>query len=809
MIKLSIACGRSATAKLWKNRTITWPELVERLHTPQVTHETYADYMAMTKTEQGRIKDVGGYVCGYLNNGRRRRSDVMFRSALTLDLDFAPADFWTLFTLLYDCAAVLHSTHKHSPQEPRFRLIVPLDRDVTPDEYVAIARRVAGSSGIDYFDPTTFDVNRLMYWPSVSKDGAWAFEEQRGEPLCADEVLATYRNWHDVSEWDFGAQETERIVQERKEKQEDPTSKENMVGYFCRAYDIYRAIEEFLPDVYELAGEERYTYLRGTTTGGLVVYDGMFAYSYHGTDPASGELCNAFDLVRIHKFGHLDGDSTARTQDRKSYKAMLDFCRGLKPVKQEVARAVARDFSEYDMAGTQPGQPEAVKDGETVENDEAAEDWRSSLDLTKSGGFESSARNVSLILRHDPLLADKFCADLFSGWELVRAPLPWHKDTGGTYPRPLRDLDYAGLRNYIERKYGIVSPQKIDDALALELERNAIHPVRDYLNGLTWDGTPRIERLLVDCFDAEDNDYTREASCKWMVAAVARVMTPGCKYDTVITLAGAEGTRKSSFFRKLGLAWFTDSLTTVVGKEAYEQIRGRWVVELPELSAFSKAESEQIKGYLSKTEDTFRPAYGRKVVVYKRQNVFAATSNDPTFLRDQVGNRRFWPVDVRLEAKTGGRLDPMSDEFDALIPQLWAEAVSMWRAGEPLLLSNAAERIADGVRMDHVDQDARRGMVEAFLDGDVPLGWDDKDLDFRRMWLSDPEGFRCDELHRRTRVCLAEIWCECFGKRREDFTPRESRGLAAIMAALPGWRPIGSRKTKIYGSQKCYGRVEQ
>lgn len=819
MIKLSIATAHTAGARSWKNRTITWPEFVERLKQPKRTGETYAEYVAMTKPEQGRIKDAGGYVCGYLNGGRRTKSAVMCRSALTLDLDFAPLDFWLIFTLQLGCAAVLHSTHKHSSSTPRFRLVIPLDREVTPDEYVAVARKVASWLRIDYFDPTTFDVNRLMFWPTVARDGEWVFEEQAGEPLCADEVLSAYRDWRDVSEWAFASSVAERIAAERGRKQQDPTTKNNIVGYFCQAYDIHQAIEEFLPEVYEPAGEGRYTYLQGSTAAGLVTYDDLFAYSHHGTDPASGELCNAFDLVRIHKFGHLDGDSApdAKTTGKKSYKAMTEFCQGLKPVKRVIAQNITRDFEEYSEAeGAEPSAPvgsapvKATAAGELPNGD----DWRDALDVNKTGGYESTARNATLILRNDPHLSGRVCADLFSGRELVTAPLPWHKDKDkdkdeALYPRPLCDLDYAGLRNYIERVYNISSPQKIDDALMLELERNSFHPVREWLYSLRWDGVPRIETLLVECFDAEDNLYTREVSRKWMVAAVARVMDPGCKYDTVITLVGEEGTRKSSFFRKLGGRWFSDSLTTVAGKEAFEQIAGRWIVEVAELSAMSKAESELIKYFLSKQTDTYRPAYGRKVVEYKRQCVFAATSNNRTFLRDQDGNRRFWPIDVRLDAKTGGRLDPMSDEFDALIPLLWAEAVSMWRAGEPLILSNAAERIADEVRMNHVESDARRGMVEAFLDTEVPAGWDDQGLEFRRTWLADPEGFRTGgKTFRRSRVCLAEIWCECFGKRREDLTPKESRALAGIMRSLPGWtlRPTTTR-FKPYGPQKYYERT--
>lgn len=813
MIKIAVAIGHSAESKTWKNRSFTWEAFTGKLRDARVTHERYSDYMAMPKAEQSRIKDVGGYVCGYLNGGRRGKANVMYRSALTLDLDFAPYSFWDTFVLLWECAAVLHSTHKHSKETPRYRLIIPLDREVTPDEYVAIARKVASVLGIEYFDPTTFDTNRLMFWPSVSKDGEYIFEEQQGEPLCADAVLKQYRNWKDISEWAFSEKVAEQVHAERGRKQEDPLVKNNIVGFFCNAYDIHTAISEFLPDVYEPAGEGRYTYVQGSTASGLVTYDDVFAYSHHGTDPASGELCNAFDLVRIHKFG--DADEAGKIS--KSYKLMSDFCRTLGPVKKEIAQNVVRDFSEYiekepDFDDDPYERELRTKQGKRKANaagdaPESSEDWLELMDVDKFNKYENSAHNITLVLRNDQHLAGRLRRDLFSHKKFTVDAFPWQGETD-TYPRVLCDTDYSGIRNYIERRYRITSPPKIDDAIDLELNRNSFHPVRDYFDSLTWDGIARIDTLLIDCFNASDNAYTREVSRKWLVAAVARVMEPGCKFDTVITLVGEEGTRKSSFFRKLGREWFSDSFTTVNGKEAYEQLLGKLIIEIAEMSAFDKAESVQIKHFITKQTDSFRPAYGREIKDYPRQCVFTATSNNRTFLRDQEGNRRFWPIDVRLKAKTSGRLDPMSRKFDDMIPQIWAEAVTLWRLGEPLILSNEAELIADAERAGHVEQDARKGMIEEYLNLEVPAGWEDMPLEVRQGYLSDPDAYKGRkkiELHKRKHVCTAEIWCECFGKKKEDLNRRNSMELNSIMRTMPGWtQRTNMYYFPIYGSQRYY-----
>ena len=345
MIKLAIAVGRGANAKSsWKNRVFTWSDFLKKIENTHYTHESVNEYLTFQKPEQDKIKDVGGYVAGYLNNGRRRIEDVMIRSALTLDLDFAPYDIFDDITLLWGCALAIHSTHKHRPDNPRYRLIVPLDREVTPDEYVAIARKFAASINIEYFDPTTFDVNRLMFWPSTSKDGEYIFEYQDGPALSADKILGLYRNWRDISEWSFAESVINKVNKERGKRQENPLLKNNIVGYFCEAYDIHEAIAEFLPDKYEIAdNDDRYTYLLGSCSAGLVTYDDIFAYSHHGTDPATGQLCNAFDLVRIHKFSELDAEDSIS----RSYKAMSEFARNLAPVKRVAAKSIVKDFDEF------------------------------------------------------------------------------------------------------------------------------------------------------------------------------------------------------------------------------------------------------------------------------------------------------------------------------------------------------------------------------------------------------------------------------------------------------------------------------
>ncbi|MFA9212971.1 MAG: hypothetical protein ACEQSR_03890 [Candidatus Methylacidiphilales bacterium] len=208
----------------WRNKEMLWSELVEKLSETHYTAETHAEYLAAKKPRQDEIKDVGGFCGGFLTGGRRKASNVLHRQLLTLDIDFGNTSFWEDLTLIYGAAAVVYSTHKHSPDSPRLRLIMPLDRPVRPDEYEAIARRIAGVLNIELFDPTTFQPERLMYWPSTSKEAVYEFQYQDGVWLNADEILATYRDWQDSSEWPV-SKRVDKILQRSMQKQGDPLEK--------------------------------------------------------------------------------------------------------------------------------------------------------------------------------------------------------------------------------------------------------------------------------------------------------------------------------------------------------------------------------------------------------------------------------------------------------------------------------------------------------------------------------------------------------------------------------------------------------
>jgi putative DNA primase/helicase len=791
---LDIAVGRSRRETNWKNKEMTWSALLERLVKTHYTAETHSEYLSAKKIRQDEIKDIGGFVGGYLSSGRRKAASVVHRRLLTLDLDFAEAGSWEDFKLLYGNAAAIYSTHKHSPELPRLRLLIPLDRDVARDEYVAIARRVAGELDIEVFDPTTYQPERLMYWPSTSKDGEYEFNYQDGPWLCADRVLASYRDWRDSSEWPMSERESSIPLRAIK-KQGDPLEKPGVIGAFCRTYTIAEAIDKFLQDVYEPCDTDgRYSFKEGSTAAGLVIYEDKYAYSHHGTDPISGKLCNAFDLVRLHKYGLKDEDAREDTPGNKmpSYTEMIEFAMKDPEVRKTVG---AEKFAETKGDFTEFLEVEVIEQENT--------DWTAELDMDKKGHYYSTVNNVVLILKNDPKLKDRFALDAFEHREIALKNLPWRKVTKET--RCLTDKDDAALRYYIEKNYGISGIQKINDGFSVLLIDKTFHPVRDYLDSLEWDGEERVASLFIDYLGAADIEYTRAVTLKALVAAVARIFEPGTKFDNLLTLVGPQGIGKSTLLRKLGQAWFSDSFSFhMIGKkESIEQLQGVWIVEIGELAGMKNAELESVKHFMSKTDDRYRVAFGKRVENFPRQCVFFPSSNNRDFLRDYTGNRRFWPVDM-YETKP---VKSVFTDLDSEVNNLWAEAVYLYKHGESLHLSDELEKQAYDVQGEHREQDERTGIIQRYLDTLLPDNWKDLNVYDRRSFLQG-EGLQKEGTVKREKVCAAEIWCEALNGVHKEMSSFNTKFIHDIMRTMKGWEII-KNKTRFgtYGMLKGYHRV--
>lgn len=793
-----ISVGHHRKDKQWKQQKFTWSELVTRLSQTVRTAESYKEYITLDKDRQSEIKDVGGFVGGTITGGRRLSRNIQTRSLITLDVDYDTKDFWDTYQMFYSNAACLYSTHKHSAEHPRLRLVIPLDRDVFPEQYQAIARRIAGHLNIEVFDDTTFQPERLMYWPSCPRDAHPFFRYQDGPVLSANSVLRTYRDWKDTSQWPTSSRVSE-MVKRSAEKQGDPLVKPGVIGAFCRTYGIAEAITEFLDDVYEETDkEDRYTYVHGSTAAGLILYEDKFAYSHHGTDPISGKLCNAFDLVRVHKFGKDDEgcDPTTPINKRPSFIAMSEFAVKDKAVSKELSLA------RLEEAGYVFGKEEGEEGPDPLEMD-----WLEDLTKDKNGNIRATSENVYLILKHDPVYKGCFAFNAFEMRECAMRDLPWRdiKKSG----EPLTDKDDSVLRSDIEKIYGISGVQRIADAFNKLMVETSYHPVREYLHGLTWDGKPRIDKLLIEYFGAQDDLWTRTTIRKTLIGAVARVMEPGCEFHNMLVLVGPQGKGKSQFFKRLGGPWFSDTFGPLDNlKMAMEQLQGSWIIEIGELAGFHKSTVETIKHFVSKSEDRFREAYGKRVSNFLRQCIFVGTTNKEDFLNDASGDRRFWPVKIQVETPTK---DVFKDLTAGEVRQIWAEAVKIYTAGESVVLPRNVEVLGVEIKQQHTEIDDREGVISAFLESKLPAKWSKMTIDERRGWV-DP-GPYAGEVDKKegvleiNRISVMEIWSEVFGLKRNDYTIYKAKFIKDYFERRQGEWTKTMNRTRWHGLQRGYTRV--
>lgn len=787
-----ISVGRSRTETAWMNKTVTWATLAARLKNCKRTAESVSDYKAMSRPQKGKAKDTGGFVGGPIDGGRRKGDSIICRSLVTLDIDYGQTDTPDIVAdVLYDTAWCLYSTHSHTPETPRFRLVIPLSRDVTPDEYIPIARRIAEQIDIDIFDSSTYEPSRLMYWPSCPRDGEYVYRCSGADtPLDADEILASYNDWRNVAEWPMDKR-TMRLVHGTGAKQEDPLTKPGSIGAFCRVYGITEAIEFFLPDVYEkTAHDDRYTFIGGTTAAGLVIYEDKYAYSHHGTDPCCEKLCNAFDLVRIHKFGELDQDSDINTPVAKlpSFVAMERFVREDPKVSGQMAKEKLHELNE---------EFKDIPDDET--------DWIEQMQMDeRRKNFLASPFNFGLIIRNDPRLKGAARRDLFRARDIVVQDLPWRSKDIDPY---WTNSDDNGLIDFMSEHYSLTGKTAILDAFDLAVSQDCYHPVRDYLKTLKWDGTPRLDTLLSDYLGAVDCELVRAMTRKHFVAAVARVMRPGIKYDYILTLIGPEGLGKTSLIRTLARDWFDNSISSIDGKDAMEQIRGKWLVEMGELTNYKNSTSEAYKNFISKQEDNYRPAYARKTETFPRQCVFFATTNEPNFLKGSTGNRRFWTVECGEDITTKDVWDDLPGEVD----QIWAEAVVRFQEGETLYLSHELETKSRELQTAHNElaADDRAGMIEAFIRKELPTTWESMTMKQRQDWFRlSSETESSEPRMKRETICAVEVLVELFGQQLDEKTRYRTKDINQMLRELPELEYVGRTRDKVYGLQRRFKILE-
>ena len=769
--QLKITTGQNRKSTNWITQSMKWSDFVAKISKPIRTEEKIEEFLKFNKSKQDELKDVGGFVAGTLKDGRRKAENVIDRCIVTLDADnIEPGKTNEVLrkAASLGCSYAVYSTRKHTGYKPRLRILIPLDTEVTPDKYEPIARKIASLIDMQIMDNSTFEASRLMYWPSCSQDSEFVFAYEDKPFASSEGILKLYKNWQDCNDWPKLQTENE-IIKKEISKQKDPLEKENIIGAFCRVYDIPTVIDKYLSDIY-IPGDipDKYTYAQGSVANGATVYgDGKWLYSYHATDPASRILCNSFDLVRIHRFKDLDDEAKEGTPTNR-LPSFTEMCRLALDDKD-----VALEYEKTKLNIAKSDFEQNVDTADGLETDNISWRLEKLVKNTTTGLIDKSIANAVTILSNDINLKDNMVFDRFSNRFLITKKLPWDR-FGMTYPRLWTDSDDAELRFYLERNYDkFKGKDMINDALLILKNRNSINVAKQYFENLPkHDGITRLETLFIDYLGAEDTAYTRATTRKIFVAAVARAMTERpVKFDNMIILTGPQGIGKSTLLSKMAGDWFTDNIVDFSSKDTLLILQNCLIAEVAELQSFKKADVNTLKMFLGQQTDKFRAPYERREEEHPRHCVFFGTTNDREFLRDSTGNRRYWPIECGvIKAKKN-----VFVELDNEKEQIWAEAVKLFKMGEKLYLDSELENEAKKQQRERLEEDPWESAIVDYLNTEIHEDWFEIGLDASGNMIL------------RDRVSVSEILKDCLDipVRQQD---RQSRNrVLSILQKQEEW----------------------
>ncbi len=743
---------------------------------------------------------MDGFVAGELKDNRRKAENVLNRCLVTLDADnIEPGCTQKILNLVsgLGCSYAAYSTRKHCLAKPRLRIVIPTDRLMTTEEYEPVARKIASFIGMEIMDSSTFEPSRLMYWPSCSKDSEFVFASEDKPLASVDGILQMYQDWKNPNEWSKIPSEPD-IIKKEISKQKDPLQKDNIIGAFCRIYDIHTVIDKYLSDVYEQGNQaDKYTYIQGSVANGATVYgEGKWLYSFHATDPASRTLCNSFDLVRIHKFEHLDDEAKEGTPTNRlpSYVEMCKFAMEDKEVAMEFEKQkIEKARQEFSTLGT-------------LVNDTSEVQWRFEK-LTRSsntGLIEKTINNAITILENDTAFKEKLLFDRFSNRFLIKEAMPWGR-IDEYYPRLWNDSDDAELRGYFEKYYdGFKSAGAINDALSILKNRKSVNVAREYFENLIWDGKNRLDTLIIDYLGAENNEYVRQVTRKSLTAVIARSITERpIKFDNMIILTGKQGIGKSTLLSKLAGEWFTDNIVDFNSKDTLLLLQNCIIAEVPELQGFNKADSNRLKQFLGQKTDKYRAPYERREEEHPRHCVFFGTTNDDEFLRDSTGNRRYWPIEVGKYKTTKNVFKDLDSEKD----QIWAEAVVRFRTGEALYIEGDVLKTAEEEQKARLIVDPWESIITEYLQRQIPNDWFERSVEAQKnYWVFNSEEQK--DLIERDRVCASEILTVCLGIEAKRQTSLDRKRVVDIVRKMSEYKYLSSvRFGKSYG--KTSGFIKQ
>lgn len=766
-LTLDLSVAPSVSSRRWEAATLTWERLVDRAHNPE------------------SVKDCGGYVAGRLKGTARRKGQVEYRSAVTLDADAASETLPALVAGL-GLRALVHSTYSHTRAHPRYRVIFPImGPGLSEEEYPRVARGLIEALGEAQFDPGSTQPERLMFWPATANPDEYEVVECDGETATAQGLLR-----------DFGG--LQATPDHMPGSKRDPLGLPGVAGAFNRVYDMARAVTEFHLPYDPVEGEpNRWHYTPAESEGGVIVYPDGYVFSNHASDPAYGRALSLFDLVALHVYGGEDRaagvpQSTAPADRPSIQRAMREFA--ARP--EIVTELVAADFADVD--GDEDGA--------------ALPEWVLGFHLhPKTGKPLDDVHNWDLLMKHDPVLR-ALARNEMDLTTVTRRPFPWRAVEAGK-DDALTNADRAQISAHLQRAYNMPRPaqEQLNGVIDMVAQNNAFHPVVEYLECLEWDGISRVETYLPGAQD----DYTRRVARLVAVQAVARALDPGVKVDNCLILTGRQGLGKSWFVETMARGW-TCTLGPIEGgglRDTVMAMTRSWVTVADEGFAMKKADAEALKQFVTLTHDVIRLPYAREHVKLPRRQVIWGTTNDAVFLRAQEGNRRFLIVEVAEKLDFG----KYSDEY---VNQVWAEAVHIWKTSKAqyglkdnpeLFLSASEEAAAESVRSMATEEDSMTGLIQAYLDTLVPENWVEMSPEERISWLRDEEQGIVSGTHPIDVVCSLEIWEIALQRERGKHSRVDILQITNALKQLPGWFCPMPKPTRLpfYGPQRVFARLDE
>ncbi|HBZ42673.1 MAG TPA: hypothetical protein DEO85_01130 [Maritimibacter sp.] len=879
-VKLKVAHGTHRGE--CKNESWTDAKLLRVLQNPSVDARTFGSYKKLDVDEKAKVKASSGYYkFGHYEGGIRKITHLQNISALAYDLDNATHK--QIAYIINGKAGInafryfAHTTRSHSPENPRWRIIVPLTGPVDLEKANAVARFFAlelakdPDEAIEIPDQVSFRNNQIAYRPAHCRDQEYLvhFNDAHGHLLDPDDFLESLDvDWTDHHNLPTQEGEKSAAIRDPNIKKEHAHDKPGVIGAFNRCYPITRALDELIPGTYEEGDsgtdEARFTLVGASGRNGAVLYDDdTFLASNHGTDPI-GSGGNAWDAVRIHKFGHLDDKAKDDTPFNKlpSQKAMEKFARDLDEVKVELVSARVDDFDDYDdedddeyygadffdddesadsddfdlddlLAGDGEAPDEEDEDDfaskfEDYDDDEgdeeepepekakkktkekAADRWESLMTVNEQDVVEKTRHNAVVIFCNDGRISPCIAKNELSGAPYVLKKFHFKKlgrkqariPPGG---RKFSDVDLSAVSSAISapKKLGgyqlDFTQEQLTTGMLQAAEKNSFNPVLDKINKTEWDGTPRVERFFINYLDATDDAYHREAALAWFRAAFQRLVDPGAKFDLVPILWGGQGIGKSGMIHVLGFGHYFGELSKDFHNDQrmVESMRGKWILEVAELSGFRLSEVEDIKKFFSRQVDTIRLAYRQNEEDFPRVCVFMGTSNKGDFLRDDTGNRRFLPVQVRLPE--GEKID--FPRLKSEVGQLWAEAKVLYE--QSIKAARTKDIIfdleSDAAKATALElQEGAREETTEMLMAEAIAAWLDEPVTAEVAYGGREDKFPDDEddedggpTYRRDLISKLGALEDCPAQIVQD-NRKNTRIASAALRLLRGWVPAGS-----------------